>query len=177
MQKPLELVTSFLKGANRAVDDPHTSHQVALCLTAGVDHTLKQWANESECYKLWVSYVSVLKTPLQQKVSGPGYRSTGDSFEEDTMNSMHRAIFNAAGNRRLFLTSQGRLGLGSSQLDHSALVVILHRCSMPVVLRRSRHGDDTYEFVGVCYVYGIMAGEAVEKHRAARGEDVVFTLV
>ncbi len=57
------------------------------------------------------------------------------------------------------------------------VLAILHGCRLPVILRRLGSSDEHYEFVGTCYMYGIMDGEAVEADRIAGKDCIVFTLV
>ena len=51
-------------------------------------------------------------------------------------------------------------GLGPDDSKVGDLVCVLFGCSVPVVLRRT--APDDYEFIGECYVHGIMDGEAVQ---------------
>ena len=72
--------------------------------------------------------------------------------------------------RRLMLTAQRNiLGLVPDDADQGDCICILFGCSVPVVLREARHIPTSdkdkgthFEFVGECYVDGMMDGEAVE---------------
>ena len=45
-------------------------------------------------------------------------------------------------------------------------ICILYGCSVPVVLREQKLGEETFwELVGECYVHGMMDGEAMEQDR------------
>lgn len=64
-----------------------------------------------------------------------------------------------ARNRRIALSDGGHLALvPSSSLRHDEIWV-LYGCSAPVILRRI--ADSEYKLIGICYVDGIMYGEAV----------------
>lgn len=81
-------------------------------------------------------------------------------------------------NRCFFSTSPGRIGVGPQTMQSGDLVAILYGSSVPFILRRSTKYsmEATHEFVGDCYVHGIMDGEAVQAHRAAGMEDEWFNL-
>jgi hypothetical protein len=72
--------------------------------------------------------------------------------------------------QRLMLTEKRKiLGLVPDDADQGDYICILFRCSVPVVLREVKHVPTStqdkgthYEFVGECYVHGMMDGEAVE---------------
>jgi hypothetical protein len=71
--------------------------------------------------------------------------------------------------RRVVRTKKGRLGLApavgsqarSGQNEGSAIVV-LHGCSVPVVLENIDETSREWRLLGDCYVEGVMLGEAVE---------------
>ena len=73
--------------------------------------------------------------------------------------------------RRLIKTEGGkgendlpRLGLAPQLTKKRDLICILYGCSVPVVLRKhhANKPDQHYEFIGECYVHGIMEGEAFD---------------
>ena len=58
--------------------------------------------------------------------------------------------------KRFFETSDGLLGLGPRRMEETDFVAVLSGCNMPVVLRKV---DSHYQFVGSCFVLGLMKGE------------------
>lgn len=86
------------------------------------------------------------------------------------------AVHCATQGRRIFSTAAGRIGIGPRDLAAGDVVAVLYGCRWPVILRP--RGDvvdvDGYEFVEVCYVHGLMEGEAVQRHVANGDDDVVF---
>jgi hypothetical protein len=65
------------------------------------------------------------------------------------------------------------LGLGPERLEKRDIICILYGCSVPVALRKmvDQESQETYyEFIGECYVHGIMDGEAFDlvKRRSRR---------
>ncbi|KXT00469.1 hypothetical protein AC578_1910 [Pseudocercospora eumusae] len=77
--------------------------------------------------------------------------------------------------RRFFLTKCGLFGLGpATLLDHDR-IVILYGGTTPFAIREADNGK--HVFVGECYVFGIMEGQAVRDYRAAGRHHVRFELV
>ncbi len=75
--------------------------------------------------------------------------------------------------RRLIMTRNHQfLGLAPSEAKRQDLICILHGCSVPVVLRpQDDHvGRACYQFIGECYVHGMMDGEALELEGQERQE-------
>ena len=76
--------------------------------------------------------------------------------------------------RRLFKTGHhGFLGLAPEKTNKEDLICILFGCSVPVVLRRHSSPktlENYYEFIGECYVHGLMEGEAFDIQKREREE-------
>jgi hypothetical protein len=68
---------------------------------------------------------------------------------------------------RTFFLSRGTqskpcfFGLGPSKAKERDVICILFGCSVPVILRESSDESGCYDFVGECYVHGMMDGEAI----------------
>lgn len=77
-------------------------------------------------------------------------------------------------NRRLFLTHQGRLGLGPMMMQPGDQVVVLYGGRMPFILRPR---GDHYSFIGDCYVRDddVMWGDMTERVRYNKGGPPVAT--
>lgn len=69
-----------------------------------------------------------------------------------------RCIDNATYGRRLSVSDKGYLCLVPAYSEHGDIITVLLGCDVPVVLRK--HAD-SHECIGVCYVHGIMQGEAM----------------
>lgn len=52
------------------------------------------------------------------------------------------------------------MGLAPMAAQIEDIICILYGCSVPVVLRPHKGG---FQFVGECYIHGMMDGEAVEQ--------------
>ena len=64
--------------------------------------------------------------------------------------------------RRFCVTQQGYFGLVPKEARPGDLICILLGADLPVVLRKDP-SEDRYQYVGDCYVYGIMNGEGLER--------------
>jgi len=92
--------------------------------------------------------------------------STG-SHEKEFLKRVQAVIWN----KRLTTTSQyGQLGLVPEQCDPGDLVCILYGCSVPCVLRKLPYSEVEYRFIGECFVYGMMDGEALKTEQAAKDQ-------
>jgi hypothetical protein len=81
-----------------------------------------------------------------------------------------------ASNRAVFHTKGGHIGLGPKDARAGDIVAILYGSQHPVVLRPlPRSGE--FRLLGTSYVYGIMHGEAVRKHREMGLSDTEFCIV
>ena len=67
--------------------------------------------------------------------------------------------------RRLITTESDLLGLAPAETKKRDLICILYGCSVPVVLRmhsKDKTGKEYFQFIGECYVHGLMDGEAFD---------------
>ncbi|KAH7236818.1 heterokaryon incompatibility protein-domain-containing protein [Fusarium redolens] len=64
-------------------------------------------------------------------------------------------------NRRFFRTEKGYMGLGPPDIQPGDAICVLLGGCVAYALRRS--ADETWIYVGECYIHGIMDGEAVAK--------------
>lgn len=78
--------------------------------------------------------------------------------------------------RALMQTAYGYIGLGPECMRAGDVIAILYGCQWPVVLRPLQETGE-YSLLGMAYVYGIMDGEAVQKHEAMGLEDTEFCIV
>jgi len=75
----------------------------------------------------------------------------------DIKHDMQLAVISLVG-RRLVTTAEGHLGLAPEAVREGDIIAILG-CPFPVVLRP---GNQTYVYLGECYVHGVMNGEAMD---------------
>ena len=76
-----------------------------------------------------------------------------------------------ADDRRLCLSSQGRIGWVPKKGKEGDVIAVAIGSETPIVLRR--RGEREYEVVGACYVHGIMDGEALDNERLKTEMDVL----
>jgi hypothetical protein len=87
-----------------------------------------------------------------------------------------RGLHNAAKGRAVFHTRDGHMGLGPEGTQPGDIVAILYGCRYPVVMRPLSNPGE-YTFLECAYVYDIMDGEAVRRHKELGGEDVMFRII
>ncbi|KAF5678157.1 Heterokaryon incompatibility protein [Fusarium denticulatum] len=75
-----------------------------------------------------------------------------------------QAVDNACRGRQIFTATNSLLGLGPDLVRKGDLVCVVAGGPVPYILRPL--GDDTFYFVGECYVAGYMFGEAVSEWRS-----------
>jgi hypothetical protein len=74
--------------------------------------------------------------------------------------------------RRFFVSNEGLMDLVPDGVAAGDEICILFGGYTPFVIRRLEGGN--YEFIGECYVHGLMDGEAMEELEDSRVEDLVF---
>ena len=77
-------------------------------------------------------------------------------------------------NRRIFSTSNHRIGVGPRETREGDLVCILEGGPLPFILREGKHATDSYHptqhtLVGVTYVHGVMDGEIIRDLDQSKG--------
>ncbi|EXL71410.1 hypothetical protein FOPG_12883 [Fusarium oxysporum f. sp. conglutinans race 2 54008] len=88
-----------------------------------------------------------------------------------------QAVNNVCRDRQIFTATNCLLGLGPNLLRKGDLVCVVAGGPVPYILRPL--GDDTFYFVGECYVAGYMFGEAVAEWRSQAQASLslrIFTL-
>ncbi|KAJ4090230.1 hypothetical protein NW756_006587 [Fusarium oxysporum] len=88
-----------------------------------------------------------------------------------------QAVNNVCRDRQIFTAMNCLLGLGPNLLRKGDLVCVVAGGPVPYILRPL--GDDTFYFVGECYVAGYMFGEAVAEWRSQAQASLslrIFTL-
>ena len=77
--------------------------------------------------------------------------------------------------RSIAITKRGYIGAIPQEAQLGDLVCVLFGCSVPVVLRK-RIGEE-YQFVGECYIHGLMDGEALAMQATGQVEAHDFVLI
>lgn len=90
-------------------------------------------------------------------------------------NQMNVALKSASGRRRLCWTTGGRMGIVPAATRLGDLVGVLFGGQVFYVLRDA--GQDVYEFVGECYIHGLMDGEAFQQGDARATYKERLTLI
>jgi hypothetical protein len=95
----------------------------------------------------------------RMELSSLGQRTLGQTFQ-----GARTALRRTLRNRRLGVTRKGYLGLLPGRVNVGDVVYVFDRCPLPYALR-SVGNKGEFKFIGECFVYGIMDGEAVEVER------------
>ncbi|KUJ13434.1 HET-domain-containing protein [Mollisia scopiformis] len=104
-----------------------------------------------------------------------GIPDSRELFLEEISNAKTQLSRDLSANtdRRLFETDSGYLGLAPEKAAEGDLVCILNGCEMVALLRK--HGNN-YLFVGLCFVLGLMDGEARAYLDAGRTKVKIFDI-
>lgn len=99
--------------------------------------------------------------------------------DNDVLKSFINRVLSVIWNRTLARTSKlGRLALLPYETRKGHVICILYGCSVPVVLEKTKDktstGEEIWELIGECYVYEMMAGEALAKRREMMEDDREF---
>lgn len=81
--------------------------------------------------------------------------ATSQFYSSQFLTTVYAAI-----KRQVFITTKGYLGLGPPGMQSTDLVCALLDCKYPVVLRKY---ESHFLLVGVCFVLGLMDGEALKE--------------
>jgi hypothetical protein len=149
--------------------------QIGLCLLGGEYQRAR--VTHQEAFQGYRSFKAYLKEhgffppwPLDLLSSASNEdKLAGAWFEGFTQASHVRAVFH---------TTTGHIGLGPRCAQPGDVVTILYGCKVPMVMRPlSGLPEGSYRLLGTSYVYGIMDGEAVRRHKEMGLEDDVFRIV
>jgi hypothetical protein len=146
--------------------------KVALVLLAGTN-ARKIRVTTSEALQGYQDY----KKYLADHQTFPPYERDLEEEASETDKVAARfqeALANSAFHRAVFHTKFGHVGLCPESTRIDDFVTILYGSRWPGVLR---FDDSEFSLVGISYVYGIMDGEAVQRHRRKGLTDTLFCLV
>ena len=88
---------------------------------------------------------------------------------------VHVSMRNATFGRRLFWAEEGYMGLGPAAAKVGDKICVFHGGQVLYVLRA--RNENEHEFVGECYVHGLMDGEAVAMKMSLDLPDEKFVLI
>jgi hypothetical protein len=140
-------------------------HLCALLITESHPSTpkeLRDWFHWTRSLQIHGhSFESILRDNLQADIDFPGSTPNQDEFIHD---SFFGRFFDTVirMSLRLMVSRNGRIGMVSEQAMKGDLVCVLFGCSVPVLLRKSEHGD-SFTFIGECFLDGCMNGSVLEQ--------------
>jgi hypothetical protein len=117
---------------------------------------------------------SLVSQELFNSEDGINLISVRDRSTNEVLKEFINRVLSVIWCRKLALTSKfKRLALLPYETQHNDVICILYGCSVPVVLRKIEEttldGSDMWELVGECYVYEMMAGEALAERLKRKG--------
>lgn len=76
--------------------------------------------------------------------------------------------------KKLYITSEGLLGMGSEELSTGDEIWVFEGLSMPAILRKVSNDEEgwRHQFMGVTYVHGAMTGDMITMERIAKLQTV-----
>ena len=110
-------------------------------------------------YAAWRKYWKIASTTDKKYIHSAHERSTAEEIILATR--YMEAQLSSAYGRRFFTTAKGYMGLCNLDTRVGHLVVILHGGRTPYLIRKN--GSKGYQFVGECYVHGLMSSEAMDQ--------------
>jgi hypothetical protein len=129
---------------------------------------------------LWRAYNMILATStakgeaavyeedIKQFLLQPNSNEDGD-FDLNCHN------LHAAHQRRLFFSrNKSFIGLGPGNMEQNDVICVLFGGATPMILRLD---GDNYRFIGECYVYDLMSGEAIQDLRAGKYASQTFNVI
>jgi hypothetical protein len=139
-------------------------------ITAGANLGSGEQAKES--YKLCCRFMDKFATAQSSEpVKGEKYKLTADELSQAT--DFLRLYHRASVGRAFFTTSKGYMGIGNKDARYRNMVVLLEGGRTPYLVRQRI--DGTFEFMGECYIRGMMDGELMGSF-GGRKETKVFSL-
>jgi hypothetical protein len=118
--------------------------------------SLQQWWSQSKHYKICGSTLEELALSAERERESEQRQLANQDAE---LAHIKTSFTIAVGYRKLATTEKCYLCLVPLDARKGDVLVILVDCSAPVLLRQN--GVTGYEFIGTCYVHGIMHGEAM----------------
>lgn len=98
------------------------------------------------------------------------------SLESRANRNVYPLCLDAAHRRKLFFTEHLYVGIGPNMMEENDLLCILYGAATPMVLRPIGDGYQ-YRFIGECYVYDLMSGEAMQDSNHGKYITETFQLV
>lgn len=86
--------------------------------------------------------------------------------------SAFAGAYGPAHGRAFFVSANGFIGWGPQELQEGDSILLLFGGRSPYIARKLE--DGRYNFIGICYILGVMHGEALEEYPENKVNDFVF---
>lgn len=135
-------------------------------------------ATESQSGRAYLIYKHALTNiDSANPYHGSSMSTMSASVQKTIAAEFASGMISACYDRNFFSKATGLFGLGPKTMNSGDLVAIVYGSPFPVAVRSHPGFESQHEFLGVCYVYGIMQGEAVKHHQESGNDDMLFQLV
>ncbi|KAE9372389.1 hypothetical protein N431DRAFT_408603 [Stipitochalara longipes BDJ] len=118
----------------------------------------------------------LIKGDIDQILDMELLASFSQSKENGHLDKICLAFEEGSRRRRLLVTEKGYIGSAPPTIDEGDIVCVLYGCSVPVILRKLQD-QESYAFVGECYLDGFMDAEAIALHLRGDLNEQEFILV
>lgn len=147
--------------------------KVASALLSGVIRGAR--VNDQDALVGYRRYKKYLKDhgPFTKNAASHGIEFTDG---EKAAAEFNDAVYHATWDKVGFHTKGALIGMGPKGIKTGDMVAVLYGLQTPVILRPSQINGEV-ELLGMSYVYGVMDGEALERHKALGLEDAIFCVV
>jgi hypothetical protein len=149
--------------------------RISLALQAGVALGDKR-ATDQEALQDYRNFKTFLHDDESPLFPGHLTVTSAASDEFKAADTYFTAVQDNVPHRAVFYTKNGQLGLGPGCTQPGDIVAVLYGCQWPVVMRPLPTPGE-YKFLECAYVYGIMDGEAVRRHKEMGREDDKFVII
>jgi hypothetical protein len=156
--------------------DVEQNNCFSMTLVQGWDGRVSAVQAHQPAYRSYLAAVRLL-AQLHRGASSVTEITDHASVSDDDIDVIGQLKFeynlSCSNNRRLAVTSKGRIGLFPKLAEANDICVLIPGCKTPYVLRKS--STDRYNLIGDCYVHGIMQGELLEelKHKNIQEEQLL----
>lgn len=172
---PYDLVTSSPKYI-RDGDNTALHREIATVLVAGhLPHRVINNTPDSEDEDLLGNMMLMSCQTTRDWLEGRKEEAERKMSGDENVEAFYlREVNRRSSGRRLFTLSNGHMGNGPAAMRAGDVVVVAYGANAPLVLRRI---ENKWLFVGSCYVYGFMGGEAAEMYKSRKLEMELIELV
>lgn len=162
LNETMSQITLCLETAEQCHPCPHSVDIKAACmhtLTASLTHHIAGPAPAATLIRVGNEELKEMFTALDAAVKAmKTFNLSGIDKKAIKLLGLDREVTRT---RRFLITVDGYMGLAPGEARVGDRVAIVYGCSTPLLIRKVNQAEANWRFVGDCYIYGLMDGEAV----------------